>query len=167
MVLRWVCLGRPRPLEPPLHEYGVCIPGPPVALAPLEETLVALTADTRFLTCPTRASIWCCWYLSCLASSSSLVGGTVAAATLALGGVWFSLSHLIFVLCLSALFKEMHIIYTGIGKAVFDTVPDALLTAMEQAILEKSLFLWGSKFLREFITDLGQESLNPCCKGRD
>ena len=86
VVLGWVCLGRPLPLEPPLHVFWVCIPGPPVVLAPLEETLVALTADTRFLTCPTRASIWCCWYLSCLASSSSLEGGTVAAATLALGG---------------------------------------------------------------------------------
>ena len=81
------CMGQ-MPPGPPLHGFWGCIPGPSVVLAPLEETLVALTADTSFLTWPTKESIWCCWYLSRFASSSSLVGGTVAAAMLAFGGLF-------------------------------------------------------------------------------
>ena len=106
---------------------------------------MALTADTRFLTCPTRASIWCCWYLSCLASSSSW-WWYCGSCHLSFGWDCFSLSHLILILCLSAFFKEMHIVYARISKAVLDTVPDTLLTSMEQAILEESLFSGGVSF---------------------
>ena len=67
------------PPKPPLPKEG--FPG----LATPEEACVALTTDTKFFTCPTKVSICCCWYLSCLVSSSCLVGGTVAAAALALG----------------------------------------------------------------------------------
>ena len=79
-----------RPL-PPLHVPWVFLPKPPLpkegfpGLATLEKACVAHTTDTKFFNCPTKASIWCCWYLSCLVSSSYLVDGTVAVAAFALG----------------------------------------------------------------------------------
>ena len=78
--LDWVWEARPLPQEPPLHVSWVFLPKPPLpkegfpGLAILEEACVALTTDTKFFTCPTKASNCCCWYLSCLVSSSCLVG---------------------------------------------------------------------------------------------
>ena len=120
-----VCAGRSLPLEPPLYVLWGCLPKLP-GLAPLEEDCVDFTIETRYLTCPTKTSIWCCWYLSCFANSSSLVGGTVAAATLAFVTPFF--------LSLSPFFKEMHIIKARVSKTKFYTTRDALLTPVEQTI---------------------------------
>ena len=61
----------------------------------------------------------------------------------------------------------MHVVKASIRKAVFDTVPDALSTTMEQIILQEPLFLLMGELFWEPVPDLRQESLNLGSKGRD
>ena len=66
---------------------------------------------------------------------------------------------------LSALLKELHIINTGISKAILNTISDALSTPMEQAVLKEPLFLLEGKLFGEPDPNLRQEPLYPSSKG--
>ena len=61
----------------------------------------------------------------------------MAAATLAFGGFVFNLIHLVLIPLLSYISLKMHVIYMRISKTVLNTVPDTLLTPMEQTILKE------------------------------
>ena len=125
-------------LEPPLQVFWGCIPGPPV-IAPLEEALVAFTADTKFLTWPTRG-IYLVLLILELFGQLIFPGGQYCGCC-HLGFWWacLGLTHLVLILSLMAFLKEMHVLYARICETVFHTVLDTFLTPMEQAILEESL----------------------------
>ena len=129
----WVCADRPLPLEPPLHVFLGFLPKTP-GLAPLEEDCVDLTIETRFLTYP-HQGIYLMLLIYKLFCQLILLGGGYCGCCHLGFCYYLGLSYFSFFLSLSAFFKKMHIIKVRVGKTKSYTIPDALLTPMEQMIL--------------------------------